>query len=264
MSPLPQTPPRPKRVTIQTTTPVELPALKRMMALPLKGLPQKLKQIKRAPKQLGMHTPEYTPKRKRKFADDIFALLHHESHHDRFNFGVLLPLPLTIGSGRVIGRKDAGHLAPSMPLPEAHHAFILKISPDFLFEEEVGPELVTPNTPGPQMITEELVDQWHGKLFKQVDSSSEEDNDSDDDWGSELKKPKQLKNPFVESSSSSIVTQTKRQRRVNPFALSPVAEPVDYLTHLEMVNNRTGERKVVRLSAAQQKHKPKRLDFSNI
>lgn len=247
------------------TTPVELPALKRMMALPLKGLPQKLRLAKRAFK-LGMHTPEYTPKRKRKVPDDIFALLHHDSHHDRFNFGLLLPLPLTVGSGRAPGRKDAGHLAPSMPLPEAHHAFISQISSDFYFEEDIGNDLIVaenPTTPGPQVITESLVDQWHGKLFKQVDSSSEDDDDSDDDnWGTDA--PKRLKNPFLEDSSSSSTSKPARQRRSNPFALSPVAEPVDYLTHLEMVNNRTGERKVVRLSAAQQKHKPKRLDFSNI
>lgn len=194
-----------------------------------------------------MATPEYTPKRKRRLADDIFGLVPLQSS-DRFNFGLLLPLPMKVGSGRQ--RKDAGHLHQSLGLlmlPDAHHKFILQISTDFHFEEDDDP-----TTPGGQVISEKLVNQWHGTLFKGV---------SDDDMSDE--ETLVLKNPFLGDDDDAVINKRPVvKHKSNPFAESD--DEVDYSTHLELYNHRTGERKQVRLTAAQQKIKPKRLDFSNI
>lgn len=256
---VPQTPPRPKRVVM--STPSELPA--KQVLFKQVTTPQKFRAPLAKKARPGLPTPEFTPKRKRRVPEDIFG---DTPAADRFNFGLLLPLPLTIGSGRAgpSPRKDAGHLlghpVSVAPLPEAHHAFILKISQDFHFEEEE-----VPATPGNQLISEQLVKQWHGTLYR-FDLLLEEEN-SDEEWTttkmSKLPAKRELRNPFIEDPSQApAATKARPVRGGNPF--DPKHQEVDYSTHMELVNHRTGARKVVKLDAAQQKIKPKKLDFSNI
>lgn len=60
---------------------------------------------------------------------------------------------------------------------------------------------------------------------------------------------KKLKNPFIEDLSS-------------PHHARPEKHNLDLSTHMEMVNHRTGERRVEKLTAEQQRFKPRKLDFA--
>ena len=109
-----------------------------------------------------------------------------------------------------------------------------------------------PQTPVGQLIDEEIVYKWHGKSFNSDYSTDDEahyrDNIETED----------MENPFV-SPSTHQLPQFKP-----PF--TPKAKNqsnVDYSTHMELVNNKTGERSVVALLHEQASIKPKRLDFSS-
>lgn len=102
------------------------------------------------------------------------------------------------------------------------------------------------STPGGQLITEEKVKMWHGNSFHAGFSSDEEEFSGP--------APK-LVNPFVSGP------EPAAKKLKNPFA--EVAD-VDYSTHNEYINHRTGERKVEELLESQRKVKPKRIDFSGI
>lgn len=100
-----------------------------------------------------------------------------------------------------------------------------------------------PSTPGKQIITEEQVRQWH-------EDSGRLEFVMDQDWA-DMKS--ELVNPFTESSSSSAARNTRR-----------IKSDINYDTHMELINHRTGERKVEPLSPSQRLLRPRRIDFSQI
>ncbi|OBA22043.1 hypothetical protein METBIDRAFT_31013 [Metschnikowia bicuspidata var. bicuspidata NRRL YB-4993] len=93
-----------------------------------------------------------------------------------------------------------------------------------------------------------------------------------------LRKPRIAQNPqfelFVDSDGPVHLMRVEdldkipRMKVTNPFIdQDPRDEQtekqvIDYSTHMEMVNTRTGERKVVVLSEEQRRFKPKKLDFT--
>lgn len=99
-----------------------------------------------------------------------------------------------------------------------------------------------PKTPGKQLITDTKVRAWQ-------ESSSRLEELSDDDW---TEPRRQLANPFLSGTAGS-PTATKRKQKRND---------VNYDTHMELVNHRTGERRVTALSPRQRQLRPKRIDFS--
>ncbi|RKP28701.1 hypothetical protein METBISCDRAFT_28873, partial [Metschnikowia bicuspidata] len=98
-----------------------------------------------------------------------------------------------------------------------------------------------PLTPRKQVITDKQVHEWHGH-------SSRLKCLYDDDWDAAWSCTP-LSNPFLSTSS---VKHTHPSR----------PSTINYDTHMELINHRTGERKVVPLLLAQRRHKPRRIDFS--
>lgn len=111
----------------------------------------------------------------------------------------------------------------------------------------VNPVDFFPSTPRKQVITEEKVKEW------QVTSSGLE-YPTVEDWN-EAKK--ELINPFVESSSTEVNVSSKS---------TPARSrtPINYDTHMELVNHRTGERKIEAISPSRRQLRPRRIDFSQM
>lgn len=112
-----------------------------------------------------------------------------------------------------------------------------------------------PQTPVAQLIDDDIIFKWHGKSFNNDFSTDEEsilqDNiemDDEDPFAAPL-------NPFLTSSL----------KLYTPFRAPPTPKRnnIDYSTHMELVNNKTGERKIVALLAEQAAIKPRKLDFSS-
>lgn len=159
-----------------------------------------------------------------------------------------MPAPSTVGSGRKQG-ASIHRKPPTFSLQGPEETLLESIA----MEEDVVdllPILQEPLTPGGQLINDELVKHWHGKSYNNYSSSDEEDEEEED-------QPK-LVNPFVGPASTK---STSRNVFADPFN-SQSKNEVDYQTHMELVNNKTGERRVVKLSSRQSKIKPKKLDFS--
>ncbi|GEQ69742.1 hypothetical protein JCM33374_g3416 [Metschnikowia sp. JCM 33374] len=202
-------------------------------------------------------TPQRSPRSKRK-------KISFESFFPATDsFSVLLPNHSTVGSGRK-------HLEASASMSKAQLSFdsaeLFEINENLGFEEDVQaspskrgrPRKIMPSTPGKQLITEDKICTWHGKSFHGGFSSDEEDSDS------EPRVKTKLANPFLstEQCKQSKNSPFRTSRGNNPFTVKQ--NQVDYATHLELVNHRTGERKVTLLSEEQQKFKPKKIDFSGI
>lgn len=201
------------------------------------------------PQACLLPTPGFTPqklphhRRKRPAIEDIFLLLDL--------LGALLPNHLVAGSGRKTVLPQKLRAPISLDLQE-----LSKINENLAFEEddELAPESPTRSaprrkqprlaqTPGKQLITDDLVEQWHGKLFHAGFLSDEET----------LESREPLSNPFIAGNSP------KPARKVQ-FAQSSV----NYATHNEFINLKTGERKVVELTDSQKKFQPKKLNFSGL
>lgn len=101
-----------------------------------------------------------------------------------------------------------------------------------------------PQTPGKQVITQSLVNDWH-----QEEPKYEKAN-----YNAIKSTQVQLTNPFIENKENKRGTIKTTNSNVNP---------INYATHMEKVNNKTGERVVEKLSKKQQAIKPKKLDFSS-
>lgn len=196
-----------------------------------------------APSELLLPTPGFTPqksprnRRKRPVAD-LFSLLEL--------LGKLLPNHLVAGSGRKSLQPQKLHAPISLDPME-----LSKINENLHFEEDSDSPPESPTrpprrkqtkvaaTPGNQMITDQMVEEWHRKSKNGSFSSDEE---------TEPAEP--LVNPFTDA------VPTKRTM--------PTASKVDFSTHNEFVNPKTGERKVVPLTDSQKKFKPKKLSFSGL
>lgn len=193
-------------------------------------------------------TPEFTPQKNRKNKVDVItpgmmsqlslslSILSHLSRRNPnssflqtpknrdFSFGMFLPTPSTVGSGRKL-----------RPFKKLTHDTPDDDDNDFSF---------TPHTPGKQLIDEQLVHHWHGKSYNHEFSSEDELSDN------ETISIASLENPFV---------GTYKPKDCRKLELS--APSIDYATHAEYINNKTGEVKIVKLLERQMAIKPKKLAF---
>lgn len=258
-------------------------------------------------------TPEKSPRRKRKHSAD------------KLNFGLLLPIPSKVGSGRTPTHSNVKIVNNA---PKLNHEYFAEINNEFQFEEDLvdhlpKPELsdsskqflekskniskqLFPNaslfepesanssfsealvfneqtplstspifsensifnpstetkilepplTPRKQVISDKLVADWYDKSTREDVS-----NVSFSDY-EEMKSQSQstkLPNPFDENEMPAPKASSEDN---NPFAES--GKSIDYATHMELVNNRTGKRTVVELTEEQKQIKPKKLDFSGL
>lgn len=202
-----------------------------------------------------LQTPEITPRssRKKKPINDLLVSSEPIS--------LLIPNHLTVGSGR----RSLGSTKMLKPPPLLDFAELSRLNLNLTFEEDdfasnaldqgLDPEGVfaSPSkpprkkslvfsTPGRQIITQELVEEWHGKSRGHFSSDEDENSTTP------------LVNPFLEGKKSI-------QKRKTVFQSK---SPVDYATHSEFLNHRTGERKVVELTSEQREIGPRRLDFSGL
>lgn len=103
-----------------------------------------------------------------------------------------------------------------------------------------------PSTPGKQIISEEQVRQWHG------DSGRLEFVIDHQDWKEMKSEP--LVNPFIDCGSTGATSRNTARNKSN----------INFDTHMELINHRTGERLVEPLSPSQKLLRPRRIDFSQI
>lgn len=202
------------------------------------------------PQTLLPPTPDFTPQksprsgRRKRISVDLFELAGPLEH-----MGMFLPKNSTVGSGRKSLSPMKSLKAPlALELAE-----MLRINENLAFEEDFDESILQSptkkprgkprglQTPGGQIITQEKVELWHGNSYKNAFSSDEESDG------------KELVNPFVSG-------KTSRKPARSVFG----AREVDYSTHNEYVNHRTGERKIEPLLESQKKFKPKKIDFLGI
>ncbi|KAI3402579.2 hypothetical protein KGF56_004671 [Candida oxycetoniae] len=216
--------------------------------------------------------------------NDIFsdsATSTYSRSTEKISFGLFLPLPSTVGSGRKIGKLHGGFLSGTSNIPLFDKKKLESLRDEVDIEEEIEMEVmikekvdIEPSTPGKQIIDDETVRQWHGKSFndKFFDDEEEENNDDDDNENNndedgekvrtmsylETKKiPRaSLINPFIENENEKDANLGNNKQ--------DLPSRIDYNTHMELVNNKTGERKVLKLTKNQMKYKPKKLSFEGI
>ncbi|KAK6457032.1 uncharacterized protein RJT20DRAFT_127163 [Scheffersomyces xylosifermentans] len=235
-------------------------------------------------------TPDFTPQRspnrsarKRKVAsNELFKQDNSEieNTNNRLSFGLLLPAPSTVGSGRKSNTSLASSAKISKP-KSLNFESLSRLNSNLQFEEEEVDEDIdeeqenalvsasrVPSTPSKQLINKGLVNEWYGKSYNNF--SSDEDL-SDAEMDEILSKPQhKMENPFVDNGKESNQTKPLAFESTtdvaNPFAESSNSngKNVNYATHMELVNHRTGEKRVLKLTSHQSKIKPKKLDFSSV
>lgn len=139
-------------------------------------------------------------------------------------FGILLPSPSTIGSGR------------------CHNSIIH--GPPPVFDMKKFTPFKVPATPRKQIVDEPKLpvsdsdeDDWEVSTMSEVD-----------------KIPRaKLTNPFIDNG---------KHKTAPSQSLSP--NGINYDTHMELINNRTGKKRIVKLTKNQMKIKPKKLSFDGI
>lgn len=204
-------------------------------------------------------TPEFTPHKSpraptRKKRPNMGDLLLPAAPVD--HMAMFLPNHATVGSGR----RNSGTLRSLKAPILLDFAELSQINENLTFEEDLYDEIMLSptkrprrkksaplQTPGPQLITEDKVDLWHGKSYNTAFSSDEEDD---------FTPGKALVNPFLTSNTPKKVSSRTF------FGSSPPL--VDYSTHNEYINHKTGERKVEELLESERRFKPKKIDFSGL
>lgn len=212
---------------------------------------------------LPQFTPKRSPHRRRALAGDIFA-------SDAIS--MLLPNHAISGSGRKTQGPSKSLKAPLLLACDE----LARLNENLAFEEEEtdselesidiethfkkhenalcdspskGPRKSTittfhaPATPGRQIISDAQAREWHGDSKGQVLQAFDDEGDGT---------KKELVNPFLSSSSFSSTSKTIKKSEVN------------FDTHMELINHRTGERRIEPLSTSQKRHQPRRLDFSQV
>lgn len=225
----PQTPPRQQQRRKSNTGAISTPVASSVLLTPSTTtkkptrtpVSQKRKQgVQLSPPQANKFpftpiTPQKSPCKTRKNLD-LFT--------SNEKFGLLLPSPSTIGSGR------------------CHNSFTQ--APPPLFDLKKVNEFKVPKTPAKQII----------------DNSRTKESENEDDWevmdiDEVAKIPRaKLRNPFIDTfePTSPITPEESTGDRIN------------YDTHMELINSKTGKKRVVKLTKNQMKIKPKRLSFDNI
>lgn len=205
-------------------------------------------------------SPEPTPRRRRKGnADDMFSLLQSDEESgstdsaSRLAFGLLIPNHSTVGSGRKVASVRPRAILQSPQEGEASAIFEPQVELDDCHSNRAG----LPATPGPQVINEELVKHWYGSSYNGFSS----DEDIDEIEAQRTMPP----NPFITSTDNTAKDfandPVKTSNGSNIFSGKQDAA-INLDTHMELVNHRTGQRRVVKLSSRQSHIKPKKLDFS--
>lgn len=116
-------------------------------------------------------------------------------------------------------------------------------------------------TPKGKVISDELVERWHGKSINKDSASDSEWSDYENlmlkkeildiDSDGNLSCNRQINNPFI---TTPLDTGTK----IN----IPKSPAIDYSTHAEYYNNKTGERIIRELTKEERRIKPKKLDLT--
>ncbi|ODV70238.1 hypothetical protein HYPBUDRAFT_4127 [Hyphopichia burtonii NRRL Y-1933] len=169
---------------------------------------------------------------------------------------------LSIGESIKVSDITCDTTRDSLSLPILKESFISpqkdtkSIQSDSIF--------LSPSTPGPQLIDEETINHWHGKSFNNEFSSDDELSD-EDFFPTSIT----LENPFIQDSPPRFKSHSTPTIKVkNPFdsESSPILGKgqIDYSTHAEYINNKTGAVRIVKLLERQMKIKPKKLDFSSL
>lgn len=119
-------------------------------------------------------------------------------------------------------------------------------------------------TPKRRIIDDSLVNEWHGKSLNNEFSSDEELLDYENIM---------LNNEILDSNTNK-PSKTNKEQIANPFGSAPfnlntktnipTGPVVDYSTHAEYVNNKTGERIVRELTEDEKRIKPKKLSFEPV
>ncbi|EMG45357.1 hypothetical protein SBY92_001012 [Candida maltosa Xu316] len=204
----PQTPPRRKSTTNDLLTPAT--STKKSIKSPVTY--KKKQQTTKFP--FTPATPQKSPCKSRKNLD-LFT--------SNEKFGILLPSPSTIGSGR------------------SHSLFTQAPPPPPIFDMKKINEFKVPTTPRKQIVYEPKLDV-----------------EDEDDWEimdlDDVEKiPRtEMVNPFIDNGESKTTIHQN------------VSNEVNYDTHMELINNKTGKKRLVKLTKNQMKIKPKRLSFDNI
>lgn len=181
-----------------------------------------------------------------------------------FSFGMFLPTPSTVGLGRKQQKKPVlirgRNLLASLKALAPPQASLVYASPQHSpTHYEEAPSTPKPlvasdvGTPKKNIISDELVHQWHGSQHKSLYSDIE-DEDEINHILSLKNSPnykKNIPNPFVDNSSSILDS--------HPFGIS-IDRSVDYSTQAEFINKK-GQRVVRQLLERERRLKPKRLDF---
>ncbi|RCK55285.1 hypothetical protein Cantr_04795 [Candida viswanathii] len=221
----PQTPPRPERRRSNATAatpfqsnPLLTPstATKKQAKSPV-AIRRKQDTLLTGKFPFTPATPQKSPSKSKKNLD-LFI-----SNNEKF--GILLPSPSTIGSGR------------------CHNSTLSQGPPPPVFDMKKLNEFKVPGTPKRQIITEPTLPE----------------SDDEDDWElttmSEVDKiPRaNVSNPFIDNGES------------RPTAPAPSHHNgINYDTHMELINNKTGKKRIVKLTKNQMKIKPKKLSFDGI
>lgn len=192
-------------------------------------------------REFELYTPQQSPfispKLARRNAKDAIYASHAETNA----FSHILPTPLTVGTGR------RAKCAPFPIVPSAKSksltASLRAVSdePDMALQASPVLEQELPVTPPPKVVLEQK---------PQFESAF----DSDDD---------------VQVVSVDLLKNIPRYRMKNPFVggvpafnLPPPKNSIDLSTHMELINHRTGERKIETLTEEQRRFKPKKLVFA--
>lgn len=198
--------------------------------------------------------PQFTPRRRRVLPADLFS---------PDNIPLLLPNHAVSGSGR----RTMGVKALKAPFLLGHDE-LARLNENLAFEEDALSDgsdgepgfgrfhdsiidspskkprrtatVPLPLTPRKQVITDKQVHEWHDHPSRLKCLH----DDLDAAWSSTPPS-----NPFLSTSS---VKHTHPSR----------PSTINYDTHMELINHRTGKREVVPLLPAQRRHKPRRIDFS--
>lgn len=134
------------------------------------------------------------------------------------------------------------HTGPLARVPEAH------LQPGVSYQNPPLPK--HPVTPKNQLLSDSQVEQWYGKSYR---GHFSDDEDSDE--------AHTIENPFLDAPGQKEASKSRACTRGNPFNSKSA---INYDTHFELINHKTGERRVELLSESQRKTRPKRLDFSNV
>lgn len=228
-----------------------------------------------SPETTPYKSPRKTHRRRKSHVSEDTALLQTPARD--VTFGLFLPTPSTVGSGRKTNGSRPHLKAPQVSLDSLAalndnlqfedetdgiskpfsavsssktESFLfssnLRAQPKMAYEPESPSKtyLRAPRTPRKQIIDEHMVEQWNADTGNDVVLASAEEVDM------LRRQQKPLANPFIDAGEH----HTKH---------IPQSD-VDFSTHAEYINSRTGERKVVELLERQQQIRPKKLDFTGI